>query len=129
MSGPLKFGKFKGNTLQQIYAMGEEGIGYLQWLRDNTQTTGKYAASNKALIAEVNQVLTWNQGVDEIRRVPDSQVRAPQAATASNPSLKELQSIRERLDIVIKLLQKLAGVQPEAVVTESDLQPDEEVPF
>lgn len=111
MGQALKFGKFKGFTLEQIISM-PEGRGYLEWLRDNTETTGKYAAQNKALVAEVNAVL------NSAGPVAQSPAPSNQSTTLLSNILKTLQNI-----------EKILANPKQTHIATTELEPDENVPF
>ena len=49
----LKFGRHKGKSVEEAYKLDPD---WVLWLEKNTEATGKYAAQNKALLAEINRV-------------------------------------------------------------------------
>ena len=53
----IKFGKYKGKSVEEI-AQENEGLGYLDWLRENTDPKdAKYGAQNQILLNEINKAL------------------------------------------------------------------------
>lgn len=53
----LRFGKFKGKTVEEVAGL-DEGAKWLDWLRKNTDVNDpKFGKSNKAMVAEINRVL------------------------------------------------------------------------
>jgi len=51
----LKFGKFKGQTIEQV-SKTNDGLAYLDWLSKNSDVNDpKYGDKNKALVAEIKR--------------------------------------------------------------------------
>ena len=108
----LKFGKYKGQTLEERVAS-DEGRSYLEWLRDNTETTGKYAKQNKELIGKIITVLADASGP-----VVRNQTIAPQAGSISVQILTNILN-------TLKSIERLLAKTPQ----EAGPTPDEDLPF
>lgn len=125
MSDKLKFGKYKGYSLEEIFDEGDEGVGYLQWLRDNTETTGKYAKQNKKLIADIDDVLAQDGGSQPEERPATRPAREPQKATSPNAAVDLLKKILMSLQNLEKIIANPGKVN----VASTELEPDETTPF
>ena len=137
MSIKLGFGKFKGWTLQQVHDDGEEGMNYLEWLINNTDTTDpKWGAKNKALVREAEQLL----GLQRSAAPPVAAPRTPPARPAPSAArpvpgnnvkasevVSELKTLNAKVQRLMDMIAKHLGIAPE--IGEEEMQPDEEVPF
>lgn len=70
----LKFGKFKGRTIEDISNSGDEGLSYLDWLGKNTDVNDpKYGAKNKAMVAEIKRCMSGKTFVVRERKTKTAQ--------------------------------------------------------
>ena len=91
----LKFGKFKGRSIEDV-AKTDEGIGYLEWLKGETKIEGKFAESNRSLIAEIDRCLAG-----KTRYIPDKS-QAPKGKFPPSKSLEICKRIEAKVDLIIK---------------------------
>lgn len=114
----LKFGKFKGQTIEAV-SKTEEGVGYLQWLKKNTDPNdAKYGKSNKATLAEINRCLALVPKKDEY--VKDNS-QLPKSAGGT--------SLEKKLDLIIALIKKAyPDVYAEYKLEEAQVETDQ-APF
>jgi hypothetical protein len=126
----INFGKYKGQTFEQVYQSDPD---YVRWLRDtcdpaDVKNEGKYAKQNQARIKYLDNLLTVGVtiGVDEMPKETPKVSQAP----AVNVNAKTFESI---LQILLKLEEKmdvlLDAAGKKAVVTKSEMAPDEEAPW
>lgn len=120
----LKFGKYKGLDLEDI--MNEsEGQQYLEWLRDNTETTGKYAKQNKQLISEIEEVI--GKGPTQAAPRAVQGVARPQPAAQAAPSASA--EILKQIAATLKSIEKIVANPKQMHIAESELVPDQDIPF
>lgn len=113
----LKFGKFKGLDLEDIMNE-EDGPQYLDWLRENTETTGKYAKQNRQLIAEIEEVI--GKGSEP---APRSATARPQAAPP--PPSGAATDLLKQIAATLQRIEKILANPKQTHIAESEMAPDE----
>lgn len=118
MGNPLSFGKYKGKTIEEISTIKqgrEDGASYLEWLRDNSDVNDpKYAAKNKALVAEINRVLG-----SKVKYVKDN---------TQLPKGSESAGLDKKLDFIIEMFKRSYPEIYQEIMFENTPKKDD-VPF
>ncbi|GEM_PF-4302347 len=115
----LRFGKYKGLTVVKVAEEGDDGIQYLEWLRENTDTDDpKYGKQNAQLVAEINRVL-------HAQGQPNPKAPVPVISKNGNQATAYLKEIAATLKRIETILANPGRVH----TTPEELSPSEEVPF
>lgn len=95
MSEPLKFGKFKGKTMEEV-AQTDEGINYLRWLKEQPCSDPKFKYAHDKQVKEIETVL------NSIQNRTQEIVKSAQKKEGITESIKK--EILLHLEMVKKLI-------------------------
>lgn len=125
----INFGKYKGKTFEEVYAIDPD---YIRWMRDTTdpadaKNEGKYAKQNQARIKYLDNLLTEGISTQVATPLPKpiqaaSQV-TPVNAKTFETILKILLQLEEKIDAVMK------ATKADTIIRPSELAPDEDSPY